>query len=399
MTLKKTEEWDAHEEVRKLVERNDELKALYRKLGYSPYIERQSREVIRGLKDLVRTELSDFAAFQRAVEGVRFADRSHLDELLAARGDKGKVVELLNSGSFSTELPYQLKAFTRTQVTDPARFTKLLDDLGELYIVAADPDWSQFSGKDRDESGSALEAYEKAARNAARSRRNPISEGVREEIAYAIARVRRELQSDGGDIESSLNSLESEVESAMRLDHDDAVQEKKGRLDDLLWNLVYVRHEYKPDHRYFKETIQEQAKKYLDSTWMHTPWITTHILWQLLDAELAAVTPKEPSEKLVGSLLRIGLLFLISLFLISLFVNLHWHWLVWPWLAYLVWYYWQYDPRLRKARVLRLIRDEVAAGGYDGEEVARRLRQLEEKGVYVHSLMYPLIRLGGTSPP
>lgn len=398
MTLKKTEEWDAHEEVRKLVERNDELKALYKKLGYSPHIERQSREVIRGLKDLLRTEILDFAAFQRVlneVGGVRFADRSHLDGLMAALCDKGKVLELLNSGGLSTELPYQLKAFTRTQVTHPARFARLLDDLAELYIVAADPDWGQFWDQRQDDPGSAMEAYEKAARNAARSRRNPISEGVREEIAYAIAGVRQELQRDGGDIETSLNSLESEVESAMRLDHDDAAQEKKDRLDDLLWNLIYAHHEYKPDDAYYKQTIQEQAKNYLDSTWIHTPWITTHMLRQLLDAELAAVTPKKPSEKLlVGSLLGIGLLFLISLF-----VNLHWHWLVWPWLAYLVWYYWQHVPRLRKARVLQLIRDEVAAGGYDGEEAARRLRQLEERGVYVHSLTYPLIRLGGTPPP
>lgn len=78
---------------------------------------------------------------------------------------------------------------------------------------------------------------------------------------------------------------------------------------------------------------------------MHTPWLTTYILTTLLTAELATL-PEEAR-----------------------------------------------DQTSSPARVLRLIRDEVTSGYYDREETIRRLRQQEERGLYVHSLIYPLLRL------
>jgi hypothetical protein len=42
---------------------------------------------------------------------------------------------------------------------------------------------------------------------------------------------------------------------------------------------------------------------------------------------------------------------------------------------------------------LALIRDEVASLSYDGEELIRRLRRVEEKWPYVPSIAYSLLRL------
>jgi len=45
------------------------------------------------------------------------------------------------------------------------------------------------------------------------------------------------------------------------------------------------------------------------------------------------------------------------------------------------------------SRVLKLVWDEVASGRYDSEESIRRLRSLETKGFFVHSLNYALLRM------
>lgn len=45
---------------------------------------------------------------------------------------------------------------------------------------------------------------------------------------------------------------------------------------------------------------------------------------------------------------------------------------------------------------LQSVRDEVASGHYDAMELERRLRQLEQKDLYVHSLTYALLRLAGS---
>jgi hypothetical protein len=42
-------------------------------------------------------------------------------------------------------------------------------------------------------------------------------------------------------------------------------------------------------------------------------------------------------------------------------------------------------------------REEIASGYYDSQEIERRLRQLEDRCVCIHSLSYPILRLA-TSP-
>jgi len=53
--------------------------------------------------------------------------------------------------------------------------------------------------------------------------------------------------------------------------------------------------------------------------------------------------------------------------------------------------------RTKGLRLLGDIRDEVASGQYDGEEIARRLREYEKKGICVQSFTYALLRLGSSS--
>ena len=50
-----------------------------------------------------------------------------------------------------------------------------------------------------------------------------------------------------------------------------------------------------------------------------------------------------------------------------------------------------------RAATLRWVRDEVASSHFDGEETIRRLRQQEERELFVHSLVYALLRMSRVS--
>ena len=40
----------------------------------------------------------------------------------------------------------------------------------------------------------------------------------------------------------------------------------------------------------FRDTSQRQARDYVEASWMHTPWLTTLLLTNLLDSELAVMS-------------------------------------------------------------------------------------------------------------
>src|SRR5581483_1874935 len=93
-----------------------------------------------------------------------------------------------------------------------------------------------------------------------------------------------------------------------------------------------------------KGHLQSRAKLYLDATWMHTPSLAAMIAIVLLDCELAGSQSSEQIE-----------------------IDL---------------------------KPLRLIRDEIASRSFDTIEVVRRLRQIEERGCYFSSLVYPVLTEG-----
>jgi len=69
--------------------------------------------------------------------------------------------------------------------------------------------------------------------------------------------------------------------------------EKTRELDSLLDDLIHIRLHRSEDlwQRNFSRTCPKLAGKYLDATWMHTPWLTTFVLTYLLDAELVLMFP------------------------------------------------------------------------------------------------------------
>jgi hypothetical protein len=203
----------------------------------------------------------------------------------------------------------------------------------------------------------------------------------------------------------------------VRYDLSEDVERKKAEIDDILWNLSFNEIENNPGGKHFKDGALEVAREYVRTSWLHTPWLTSKALTQVLDSELVPLK-KEALGKEVngrftsflpgayGVIVPAILSFLYFLALaavgVSLFRNGH---LLFATLVtvHMAWHFGQrlaVNMALRSSRMrlrrlcapLQLIRDEVASGSYDSREIERRLRRSEADGLYVHSLTYALLK-------
>ncbi|HEV2844111.1 MAG TPA: hypothetical protein VG477_04625 [Thermoanaerobaculia bacterium] len=324
---------DEAEELRRTIDANSELRALYAKTGHPPDIERACERLLREIDGLIRTEIPDFAAFRAAVAEAekRIGDTEFppedlalLDEVKRAGDDRDAVLRVLDrapvwrllpileqipmvrGGERVWKTPVEL-TLLRKRPFEPARCEKLLDELAGLV----------------------------------RDSRLARPEKLRTDLLEALARVRRDVQRENAFMPTSLRALEAAVGAWLKSAPPEA-RRRREDLDSLILGMLRVRRGVSEDLR---ETARAQAKKYADTPWMHTQWLTSYALTNLLDAELAAL-PEEERRR----------------------------------------------PSHR-AGVLRWVRNEVASSHFDSEETIRRLRQQEERELYVHSLVYVLLRM------
>ena len=285
-----------------LVSQNKEIRALYAKIGYSFDVEREAKELINGLEALVRTEILDFPAFQKALAALQtkiqqpksekdpdeeflledkqtaskepltpdaarrqidkiliadaasmMAGNSDFEELIAARDDYEEMLKLLNKNYYCADgLPFYLTRFLRTRPRNPAQFAKLLDELESLFTAR----WI------------------------------PQSPEIRQDVLFHLSEVRQVLKREDENIVHSLGWLASKVHSAcVTLDYDKTIREKNQQLDGVLWDLWDERRKlnmwgsnFLEGSLQFRKAVQERAKEYVDASWMHTPWLTTYVL-------------------------------------------------------------------------------------------------------------------------
>jgi hypothetical protein len=205
---------------------------------------------------------------------------------------------------------------------------------------------------------------------------------------------------------------------------DDHPQVRKRQLDEMIRRLLIAQDSYGPKATKmwsrnadgFRQAIVEQTKKYLDNGWMHIPWLTQYLAGNLIDAELLGVLPESspprPSDKgeqfLVRSVLGLmatgaSIYYLLPRLSVANHgaVEIIARWILTAWAALLGGYvfYWvsrdlSYARRVQRTAALRRIRQELAVGVSDNEELVRRLRREEEKGgMWVHSVAYALLKL------
>ncbi|HSG38472.1 MAG TPA: hypothetical protein VLE27_02445 [Thermoanaerobaculia bacterium] len=324
---------DEAEELRRVIEGSAELKILYTKTGHPPDVERDCERLLREIDGLIRTEIPDFPAFRAAVAEAekRIGDTEFppedlalLDEVKRAGDDRDAVIRVLDrapvwrllpileqipmvrGGEKVWKTPVEL-TLLRKRPADLARCEKLLDELAGLV----------------------------------RDSRLVRPEKLRADLLETLARVGRDVRRENAFMPTSLRALEAAVRAWLSSAPPEA-RRRREELDALLLGMLRVR---RGDGEDLREAARAQAKRYADTQWMHTQWLTSYALTNLLDAELAAL-PEEERRR----------------------------------------------PSHR-AGVLRWVRDEVASSHFDSEETILRLRQQEERELYVHSLVYALLRM------
>lgn len=345
------EDWDAERERKRWIETTPELGAVYRKLHFDPELEAECERRLRQLKGLIRVDLPDYRAFRSVLEQIRKEletgkapeldprDDTLLQEVLDALEEPRRVIEILErqpvdallpfveriplhrEGKLIWKTPMEIKLIVK-RPGDPERFRERVDELARLLRR------SKLRRKD----------------------------SVKEAALTAIAGLRRDLKRDRAYLPTSLQQLEAKLSDWLFPTHPPAAVEKRRELDSLIRGVLDVRHRFgerlDSGHRLegaqreeLQDLVQRHARQYVGSPWMHTPALTTAVLRNLLDSELAP-SPDAPARR-----------------------------------------------RGAPPRVLRLVSKEVGTGHYDSEENIRRLREIEGKGFFVHSLNYALLRM------
>ncbi len=339
--------WDEAADLRRLVDGTPELHALYEKIGYPPGVEREAERLAADLAALIHAEVPDWEAFDVALSDAeaqlglpdtgqryRSEDEELLREVLQARTDRDEVLRLLNRDPVRRLLPFveQLPLVRNGEVVWRTPM--------EMTLIRKRPtDSEAFQRR--------LEELERLVRTAPLRRKPP----ARESVLAALSRLRRDLSRPNAYLPTPIQALSAALDEWLHRAHEPALRRRREELDDLLLGMIQVRHIHKNGGEGGegpREAARRLAQLYAGQPWMHTPWLTTRALTILLDAELALLPEGEGEEP--GS-------------------------------------------PAAPAAVIRLVRNEVTSQHYDSDETIRRLRQQEEKGFYVHSLVYALLRM------
>ncbi len=338
---------DEPAELRRVIEETPDLRALYARIGFPPDLERDCQRILAELVGMVRTEIPDFAAFRAAVaEAERGLAGSSPDSEARFLAED---VELLKAVSQAGEDRGQvLHLLDRDPVRRLLPFVERIPMMrnGErIWRTPVELSLLRKRPADPDRCEKLLDDLEKRVR----ASRLPRAEPARAELLEAMTRVRRDARREGAYMPTSLRALEAAVEAWLGATPAEA-RRRRADLDALLLGLLRVRRG-QPGGEDPREAARAQAQDYAANPWMQTPWLTAYALTNLLDAELSALPEEERRQP---------------------------------------------SPR---AAALRWVRDEVASTHFDGEETIRRLRQQEERELYVHSLVYALLRLSRLPEP
>ncbi len=334
-------ETEAPRSLRQLAAASPELAGLLARYGYAPAAQENVRRLLDSLKALIRTEVTDFAAFRQALQAAsrregdipryEVRDRELLAAAIEAGDDDEAVLAVLNRNPIYEHVPFveRVPVMRRGEIAwltpvdhacivkrpvDPGKFAGLLDEL-EGYFRDPHP-----------------------ARN----------DALRAQVAEGIIRLRRELRRERAYFPTGIRFLEERIAAYEAESLEPAARAALKEFTDILESAEKVRSECgaapltEPARQAALRTMREAASRYMTNAGLWNAWTTNYLAEILL------------SPALLESSVR----------------------------------------RSRKARqTAALIRSEIAGGFYDAEEIIRRIRRLEESGLYVSSVLYGLVAM------
>lgn len=334
-----------------LARENPELGRLLASYGYAPEVREAVHNVLASIKRLIRAEITDFAAFREAIRSAtsrdadnpryELRDRQLLAAVAAAGEDEHAAIEVLNRNPIYEQVPFveRVPVMRRGEMV-------WLTPVNHACILKRPSDPAQFA--------KLLEELEAHFREPHPARNDPLRAGVLD----AIGRLRRELSRERAYFPTAIQFLESRIAA---YEADSLQPQARAALESLtgiMERAERVRAECGParpgmlagtwrgttsDREVALKILREAASQYMADSRLWLPWITNYLAVILLSPPLL-----------------------------------------------------QFSAR-RSRRLLRttaLISSEIASGSYDSEEVARRIRRLEESGLYLSSVIYGLLALG-----
>lgn len=347
--------WEGEAALRRHLEQEPETRALYRELGYDLDLEWRCAELLAELEGLVRTEIPDPERFRAALDRVAADLDAPADPALAAAREEAREHPLLQAVLAARDDPDRVRALLdRDPVGETLPFVERIPILRGEEVIWRTPveiDAMRKRPRDPDRFARILNRLDRLVRGAALERRD----SDRRAALDAIARAGRDLRRERFHTPTSIQALRARLGDWLERSPLADAPARRRELDALLQGALALRHHHPHDRlpatglgeaplRALRDAARGLADRYLRRTWWRCRPLDGLLLHNLLVSELAAY------------------------------------------------------PLRRRRRpatpggVLALVCAETAAGRFDGEETARRLHALEDRGVYVHSLVFALLR-------
>lgn len=320
----------APETLETLIARLPDIRDLLIGLGYDGPAHAAAAELMKDLLALVRADVPDFDALSKALQ-TAVTKRDGLPETVSA---------FLGALAAAPDRETLLRLLNEDPVHDQVPWIEQLPVVKRGVITWQSPVHHTLIRKrpaDRDRFRAGLTELEALFQTPHPAR----SEQARIAVLDAIARLRREIERERCYLPAPMQFLEARL-----ADYSSALKPKAGEwmrgLLAILERLIELRNRMEETGQADVNALAEQTVRYLSTPRLHTPGLTSYILTLLLDSRATALT-RRVSES--------------------------------------------------GAKAMDIIRAEVAGGNYDGEETARRLRQLEAEGFLAPSLVFPLLQL------
>jgi len=324
-----------------LARANPELARLLARYGYAPEEREIARRLLEELKSLIRTDVTDFPTFRQALRAAlrheddpsryEALDRQLLTAVVAAGDDDDAVLAVLNRNPIYEYVPF----VERVPVTRGGEIMWLTPvDHGCILKRPVDP--AKFAGL--------LDELDKRFRNSHPAR----NDRPRIQVVEAIDRLRRELKRERAYFPTGIRLLDARMAAYESEPLEPQARQALQVLTDILDRMEVIRVTCgavlaAPDRQAALRSAREAASKYIADARLWNPWMTNHLAGILLSPALLETSVRKSR---------------------------------------------------RGRQTAALIRSEIENGFYDAEELIRRIRRLEENGLYVSSVLYGLLALG-----
>lgn len=357
-------EWSAAAVLRQLEANSPQIQSLYLEMGFSLADERQCAEMLQDIRQQIRAEIPQLDAFRQTLnkltEQARDGSPNTPPVLQEARRQKLQDPLLRSALRVLDDEVALLDVLNRNPVMEALPFIEQIPIYRDGKVSWRTPVELKILRKRPADPGRLLDTLSELHRRVRASElRRP--EALREAVLDAIGRVERDLRRPNAYLPTSLRALLARVDDWLFRKGTKDNEQRRQRLEVFLRQLVEVRHCFDnalamdpaANRRRrlverltpYRRSTLELANYYLHASWLQRPLISSWLIHNLLSAEL--VTVPHPQRR----------------------------------------------DRQAAGGVLAMICRETADGHYDARETMRRLHQLEERGFYVHSLVFALLRL------